>query len=341
LLKAQAVQNMRGPDDLKGNVAPIHKTQAEEESALQEIERLRDQGKDVSGKLMSSHIASPASLGYQMDAKSPRSPRSPRPVSEQSSNKDPNDWIGMERGNKPYFDVCTIRTWFMEMDIERSGHVTKQGFMQFIRNRPQLRSLFIKAGQERHKNGGGGGHHEITGKEAEALEIRRLLKLLKEIDADGNGTLEWEEFLDFWRVAGFLLEYETKNNPREQIAEVLGQIHDTMQNGDSDERLSGHLSQLAKEHLSSQSRRKSQDLTNANPEPVPKGYVAVNRRCSADAILQAGRMALNGSRPGTSSMQSGMNMLPGSNLSLVQRAQTARGRRMSDSTVMYKASTLE
>lgn len=265
-------------------------TQGEEEAALQEIERLRDQGKDANRPQLSRHGLNAPSDRYgplsprtpltPLDVKSPRCPSSQSRTSDQSV-----DWDGT-RGKKPFFDICTIRTWFMEMDVERSGHVSKEGFMQFIRNRPQLRRLFIHAGQERYKVTGGR-KFEITGKEAEALEIRRLLKLLKEIDQDGNGTLEWEEFLDFWRVAGFLLEYETKNNPREQIAEVLGQIHESHTNGTSDDRLRGQLSNLAAEHLSSQSRRKSQDLSYKPGEAAQK----VNRRTSLPCV-QAGRMAL-------------------------------------------------
>merc|ERR1712187_312965 len=38
-------------------------------------------------------------------------------------------------------------------------------------------------------------------------EIYRIKEILREVDTDGSGTMEWSEFLDFFKRAGFLLEY--------------------------------------------------------------------------------------------------------------------------------------
>jgi len=169
----------------------------------------------------------------------------------------------------------------MEMDAEQSGHVSKRGFMQFLRNRPQLRRLLMHAGQEAYKEkmdtGSRRGSKDPTllaPKEAEALEMRRLLRLLKEIDEDGNGTLEFEEFEEFWRKAGLFLEYKTKENPRERIAVVLGQIHEAKIDGEEmDSKLIGQLSALGKEHLNANARRKSEDLTNACPTSITSNSI--------------------------------------------------------------------
>merc|ERR1712070_796074 len=43
-------------------------------------------------------------------------------------------------------------------------------------------------------------------------EIYRIKEILKEVDTDGSGTMEWDEFVDFFRRAGLLLEYHTEYN---------------------------------------------------------------------------------------------------------------------------------
>lgn len=343
-------------------VTTSYMTPAEEESALQELERLMDQGKDLNGTPTLSSQQTPvpnSSSGCRLqipaldspsrrfakepsDIKSPREPPTPclggdpwavqgatplsplSPVSQSdkgSSVVDPEEqWL--QRCNRPFFDIFTIRQWFMEMDSNRSGSVTKQEFIHFLRNRPRLRRLFIDAGKQRRQQYKGDAT-QITDSQAEALEMRRLLKLLKEIDEDGNGTLEFEEFLDFWRVSGFLLEYETPSNPREQIAAVLGQIQEGQGNDETDSpNLKSTVASLCKRHLSSFHHRKSLDLINATGEPQPGGeslrvaYAGVNRRCS-EPIQQVGRMAL------------------------FLRPQTQRGRRASDSSVCARMLTVE
>lgn len=196
--------------------------------------------------------------------------KSPRPATAREGDADWQKDDAVWDGKKPVFDFCTLRTWFMEMDTEKDGRVSKQGFLQFFRDRPPLRRLLMYAGQvafkEKMEAGSRKGSKEasahytrpqtsrgVTAKEAEALTMRRLLRLLKAIDEDGSGTIEWDEFVEFWRKAGFLLEYETKDNPREQIADLLGQIHDDQSDGTkADDNVVQRLSVLGKTHLSSQ-----------------------------------------------------------------------------------------
>lgn len=160
---------------------------------------------------------------------------------------------------KTRFDLCTIRQWFMEMDIDQTGSVTKDGFMTFLRDRPQLRSLMLAHAPAKNN---GKPARVVSQRESEALEMRRLLKVLKDIDEDKNGTLEWEEFVEFFRRSGYLLEYSTKENPREKIADVLGQIHEKKIEGeDVEDDLLDKLNKMAGSHMNDQARRKSQDIT--------------------------------------------------------------------------------
>jgi hypothetical protein len=135
-------------------------------------------------------------------------------------------------------------------------------------------------------------------RETEALEMRRILKFLKEIDEDGNGTLEWDEFVAFFRKAGYLLEYSEKDNPREKIADLLGQINDQQVEGDDVEDfpdLVDEFQKLTQKHMALQCRRQSRELI-AKDEfdwDSPKEIVSNGRRASGSNIPNMSSLASN------------------------------------------------
>jgi hypothetical protein len=50
-------------------------------------------------------------------------------------------------------------------------------------------------------------------------EIYRIKQILRDVDTDNSGTMEWNEFVDFFRRAGFLLEYrEDEHRNRTAVA---------------------------------------------------------------------------------------------------------------------------
>lgn len=182
------------------------------------------------------------------------------------------------------FDVYTLRQWFMEMDRDSSGHVTKEDFFAYLDQRPALKQLFVAHSPKNSRKPGG---REVSQKEAQALEMRRLLKVLREIDEDKNGTLEWEEFIEFFKRSGYLLEYSDNNNPRVKMAECLGQIHDAQMEGeDVDDKVMNDLRMMSKEHASTNVRRKSQDLANGI-DVSAMSMPQMRRRASAGACLDA------------------------------------------------------
>merc|ERR1711904_300180 len=88
-------------------------------------------------------------------------------------------------------------------------------------------------------------------------EKRRLGELWIEIDTNGNGTLEWDEFLEFFRKTGRLLVYETKDNPRDRLAGMLQEMHE--QQGDlASEADRNAFEELAKNYLDLGRRRSLQ-----------------------------------------------------------------------------------
>lgn len=189
-------------------------------------------------------------------------------------------------GRKAMFDIYTLRQWFMEMDTEQSGHVTKDAFMLFLRQRPQLRNLMLAQSQQ--QVGKNAKEALMTKQAAHALEMRRMLKVLRDIDEDKNGTLEWEEFIEFFRKSGYLLEYSRENphNPREKLAHIMGQIHDQkLEREDIDNKLVGNLAELAGKHLNVHARRRSRELVDS--EDVPVKLLTSGRRASASNILDS------------------------------------------------------
>jgi hypothetical protein len=54
-----------------------------------------------------------------------------------------------------------------------------------------------------------------------ALGVKRMIKLFKQIDKNGRGCLDFEEFKEFFRMSGFLLEYSFQDNPRSREEQAL------------------------------------------------------------------------------------------------------------------------
>jgi len=89
-------------------------------------------------------------------------------------------------------DVPQLRQWFDQMDADRSGHVTKEQFLNFIRAEPCLRILFSDEGES-----------QCAGPR-EALARRRRQGKLWEEFCCGKETLGMKEFTFFFRRRGWL-----------------------------------------------------------------------------------------------------------------------------------------
>lgn len=154
--------------------------------------------------------------------------------------------------NKPKFDMLTLCQWFQEMDKDKSAHITRMQWLDFLRANPPLKQLML-TGSLQMPDRSKVSEESIRQGQAEARETRRLLKLWKEIDQDKNGTLEWEEFVDYFRQCGFLLEYKTQNNPRAKMAETLLQLHEHSESVPTAQR--NEFMQLRGKHMSGERRR--------------------------------------------------------------------------------------
>jgi len=112
------------------------------------------------------------------------------------------------------FDVLRLREWFNKMDQDRCGHVSKKQFMHFIASQPQLLRVLVN-----------GHESQLSGEEAVCW--RRLSKMWRELcdESSNQDQMEWSSFVEFFRRQGMLLEYKTKDNPKDRLAHMLADMH--------------------------------------------------------------------------------------------------------------------
>jgi hypothetical protein len=188
------------------------------------------------------------------------------------------DFNPKENNGNAVFDIYNLRQWFIGMDSKEDGHVSKNDFVAFFHKRPELKNVLLS--QVHLKNTDNSKCTIKSQQEIHALEMRRLLKLFtKDLDTDKSGTLEWHEFINFFRNTGCLVEYSTPNNPRERLSDVMGKIAEQKAAGkEVDEELINNLDELACKHLSTPMRQRSKLLIEID---TPRSY---RRRASAPEV---------------------------------------------------------
>jgi len=163
------------------------------------------------------------------DSESGLSPEPQQLESKFENSSDDSTPKQVEHGpnEKTVYDACTIRTWFMMMDQDGDGIISKDEFVRFLREHPALQKmLFAGSSSLRGQNEDGDADGERAPTQeltimAQAVLQRRMIKLFNEIDVNRNKQMEFEEFLEFFRRAGYVLEYTLPNNPRDRAAELL------------------------------------------------------------------------------------------------------------------------
>jgi hypothetical protein len=112
----------------------------------------------------------------------------------------------------------TLQTWFRDLDQNKSGQVTQRQFIVSLRARAELMKVFSDclshANDEQVearevKTPVTGGSQEQAAEKARA-DMHRMKEILKDIDTDMSGAMDWEEFVDFFRRSGLLLEYKSQ-----------------------------------------------------------------------------------------------------------------------------------
>jgi len=107
--------------------------------------------------------------------------------------------------------ICTMRARPEMLKIFESVHsIGRPDAVQDSSRQPSRQEAFqtrrnstlAKASQTRRSS-----QTRLADEEKE--KIYKMKEILETIDKDGSGTMEWEEFVDFFRQAGLLLEYKT------------------------------------------------------------------------------------------------------------------------------------
>lgn len=112
------------------------------------------------------------------------------------------------------YSLQTLERWFQELDCDGLG-VSQRLLILKLRRRRSVRGFVLRI-------------HGVTTTEDTAVrdvarprapellhgrEISRLTQIFAELDEDGTGTLQWPEFVEFFRRSGLLVEYRTEDAP--------------------------------------------------------------------------------------------------------------------------------
>lgn len=143
------------------------------------------------------------------------------------------------------WDVLTLRQWFNIMDMDCDGSITRQDLAGFLANSPQLRDALLGDSGQPVKDG------------SSRAGSKLVMTFVKDV-FHNSGTIDFQDFVEFFRRSGHLVEYQSAPNPRVQMADLLGDIHSRDQAEVSDAEAS-QMVHLAKQHLQGW-RRKSVEL---------------------------------------------------------------------------------
>lgn len=124
-------------------------------------------------------------------------------LGEDSPQKDKNP--------RPKFNVNTLRRWFKEIDGDQSGSITRRELIVALRNHKELQTLLGQCGSaaqaDTYRNPR---EAEPCPIDAQNTEMKRIVKILHQVDTDGSGSVEWDEFVEIFRRGGYLVEYKTR-----------------------------------------------------------------------------------------------------------------------------------
>lgn len=96
------------------------------------------------------------------------------------------------------FNMQTLQAWFREIDDDGTGEISQREFICALQNNKHLQEVLCSM------NGGTRAAVDLK------ADIRRMIDVLKDVDTDHNCSLDWEEFVNFFRREGLLLEYKTR-----------------------------------------------------------------------------------------------------------------------------------
>lgn len=109
---------------------------------------------------------------------------------------------------RPKFNIPTLRRWFKEIDQDGGGFISRRELIVALRQHKDLQAVLLSSVQEGEQDDEE--HPDVM--QAKNAEMKRIIAIMHSVDTDGSGTMEWDEFVEFFRRSGFLLEYNTRSS---------------------------------------------------------------------------------------------------------------------------------
>jgi len=143
------------------------------------------------------------------------------------------------------WDRLTIWQRFNKIDEDHNGNVSKQEWLSFLRQNPKFRALLLNMGESAYPDRFS--KISLQRLRVEAKEMKKVMQIWKELDADNNGALDFDEFVKIFQHTGHYLQYRDEANPRDQVASILSGTQENALVSSS----AHTVMQLAKHHVSS------------------------------------------------------------------------------------------
>lgn len=109
--------------------------------------------------------------------------------------------------NKPRFSMSTLQTFFMEVDVDRTGEISHKELYKALKQQGLQEVICSSPGRKTKSEG-----MEETDRVEEAKAAKALRSSMRQNDRNGNGNLSWDEFIEFFRNRGMLIEYQTRQD---------------------------------------------------------------------------------------------------------------------------------
>jgi len=159
----------------------------------------------------------------ELHEQEPGSPRSP------TSSKSQKSLSGERPGTGSFETKFSIRT-LREMFLQFGGgaeKITHRRLIVMLQKKSDFMDKLMQFSEEHWQQDEGVSNmpQKLKDDDDHTSRLRRQIynfkQVLKELDQDGNGQMEWEEFVEFFRRCGLLLEYESDAHLNHTSLDVL------------------------------------------------------------------------------------------------------------------------
>jgi len=125
---------------------------------------------------------------------------------------------------KVAFDIQRLEAWFRLMDTNSSGEITVRKLIVGMMKHQELCDLFYILKGNVNKDGPADLQPKVGALTRD--DIKWIRDVITSLDQDGNSSMDWPEFVDFFRKAGLLLTYQERDDLNmSDLGEVFIEVH--------------------------------------------------------------------------------------------------------------------